>query len=108
MKLLSNTSGDMNMILAAVIMSIVFAIGIIIVFNVHSAVSSDLTTLDGDLATARGLTANTDSYNSSQTATNSSEDLMTNLETFFTVGPIAIIVVAAVGILGYVMLLRRK
>ena len=86
-----NTHGDMNMILAAIVMAIALAIGIIIVFNVIAAVDS--TTIDA------GLTGTP--------AANATNDLLTNTETFYTVAPIALIVVAAVGILGYVLLLRR-
>ena len=86
-----NTHGDMNMILAAIVMAIALAIGIIIVFNVIAAVDS--TTIDA------GLTGTP--------AANATNDLLTNTETFNTVAPIALIVVAAVGILGYVLLLRR-
>jgi len=86
-----NENGDMNMILAAIVMAIVFAIGIIIVYNVLASV--DTTTIDA------GLTGTP--------AANATEDLITNVNTFYTVGPIALIVVAAVGILSYVLLLRR-
>lgn len=91
------------MILTAIVMGIAFAIGLIVVFNVLGAVSSDLSTLDDDLENARAGGNTT----SGKPATNATEDLQTNVETFFTVGPIVLIVVAAVGILSYIMLLRR-
>lgn len=102
-KFFKNNHADMDMILTAVIMAILFAISIIIVFNVHSALSDDLSTLDAGLETARGDPAGT-----STAATNASNSILTNIETFYTIGPILLIVVAAVGILGYVLLLRRK
>jgi len=89
---LKNKDADMSMILSAIVMAIVFAIGIIIVFNVLASV--DTTSIDANFA---GGTP----------AANSTQDLLTNVETFYTVGPIALIVVAAVGILSYVLLLRR-
>ena len=89
---LKNQDADMNMILSAIVMAIVFAIGIIIVFNVIASV--DTATIDA------GLTGTP--------AANATEDLLDNVETFYTVGPIALIVVAAVGILSYVLLLRRR
>ena len=116
-KLLSNNHADMNMIISAVIMAIMFAIGIIVVFNVIGGISGDLATLDGELAEAKGWIPGQDdsgvdeaweNYNSSSIASNATADLTSNVETFFTVGPIALIVVAAVGILSYVMLLRRR
>ena len=79
------------MILAAVVMAIVFSIGLVIVFNVIG--SLDTTTVDA------GLTG--------QPSKNATSSLVNNTNTFFTVGPIAIIVVAAVGILSYVLMLRR-
>jgi len=91
-KLRNNTHGDMSMILTAVVMAIALAIGIIIVFNVIAAV--DTTTIDA------GLTGTP--------AANATDDLLTNTETFYTVAPIALIIVAAVGILGYVLLLRKQ
>lgn len=101
-KLLSNRHADMNMILTALIMAITIAIGIIIVFNVHGSITSDLSNVDTLLDTARGETGAADTA-----ATNASQDVESNLGTFFTVAPIALIVIAAVGILSYVMLLRR-
>jgi len=73
-------------------MAIVFSIGIIIVFNVVATVDS--TTIDANL--------------DGTPSANATDDLLDNLSTFYTVGPIALIVVAAVGILGYVLLLRRR
>ena len=80
------------MILAAVVMAIVFSIGIIIVFNVLA--SLDTTTIDASI--------------SGHPSANATGNLVNNTETFYTVGPIAIIVVAAVGILSYVLLLRKR
>jgi len=97
--ILKNEDGDMNMILAAIVMAIVFAIGIIIVYNVIG--SLDVSTIDSNLQTSLGDSAATP-------AQNATEDLITNVNTFYTVGPIALIVVAAVGILSYVLLLRRS
>ena len=82
----------MNLILTAIVMAIVFGVGILIVFNVIASI--DTSEIDDDF--------------SGTPAMNSSVDLLTNVETFYTVGPIALIVVAAVGILSYVLLLRRR
>jgi len=90
--LIKNKKADMNMILTAIVMAIVFSIGIIIVFNVVATVDS--TTIDANL--------------DGTPSANATDDLLDNLSTFYTVGPIALIVVAAVGILGYVLLLRRR
>lgn len=90
-RFVKNHRADMNMILTAVIMAIVFAIGIIVVYNVLASV--DTTTLDAEFT--------------GTPAANATDSLIENVNTFYTVGPIALIVVAAVGILGYVLLLRR-
>ena len=91
-KILKNKEGDMNMVLTAVVVAITLAIGIIITFNVLAAV--DTTTIDASL--------------DGTPAANASGDLQTNVETFYTVAPIILIVLAAVGILGYVLLLKRR
>jgi len=91
----------MNMILAAIIMAITFTIGLIVVYNVYASLDTD--SIDDDLASSLGH--NTSLFTD---AGNASTSLLDNTETFFTVGPIALIVVAAVGILSYVFLLRRR
>ena len=91
-KFLENHEADLSLILTAIVMAIVFAVGIVIVFNVIGSV--DANTIDTEF--------------SGTPAKNSSLDLLTNVETFYTVGPIALIVVAAVGILSYVLLLRGR
>ena len=91
-KLLKEKNADMNLILTAIVMAIVFGVGILIVFNVIASID----------------TSEIDDGFSGTPAMNSSVDLLTNVETFYTVGPIALIVVAAVGILSYVLLLRRR
>lgn len=101
-KLRDNNEADMTMILTAIVMGITLAIGIIIVFNVHGSVTADLSDVDTALDTARGESGSADT-----SATNASEDVEANLETFFTIAPITLIVIAAVGILSYVLLLRR-
>lgn len=90
---LKNCEADVNMILTAVVMAIVFSISIAVVWSVLGGIA--YTTIDGNIGTA----AQTPCFNASET-------LVSNLDTFYTLGPIAIVVVAAVGIIGYVMLIR--
>ena len=111
-KFLSNKHGDMNMILSAIVLAIVLGIGIIIVFNVFSAI--DTTSVDTKLKGTRttGLSqasqnATNTSWNNTNPAGNATDSVIQNTETFFTIAPILLIVVAAVGILSYVLLLRR-
>jgi len=88
-----NRFADMNVILSAVVVAIALAISIVIVFNVMSSMDTD--TIDGNFA------------NSTPSA-NATENIQTNIETFYTIMPIVLIVMAAVAILGYVLLLRRQ
>ena len=82
----------MNAILTGIVIAITLAISVVIVWNVLASV--DTTGIDADFA--------------GTPAANSTEDLQTNLETFYTVMPIVLIVIAAVAILSYVMMLRRR
>jgi hypothetical protein len=90
--LLKNHEADVNMILTAVVMGIVFAISIAIIYSVLGGI--DYTTIDAALTGTPSV--------------NASNALQTNLATFYTLGPIAIVVVAAVGIIGYVLLIRAR
>jgi len=101
-KLWNNTHADLNMILGAIVVMVMLAISIVVVWNVVAAVDpSEMdTAIDGILDWDTGA--------ASTHATNATTDLTTNLETFYTVAPIVLIVMAAVGILGYVLLLRRR
>jgi len=99
-----NHDADANMILTAVVVGIVFAISIAIVFSVLGAM--DYSTVDTDLNTALGYT--TDQLANCTSAANASDNVLSNLNTFYTLGPIMITVIAAVGIIGYVMILRGR
>ena len=94
-KLLNNNHADLNMVLTAIVIAITLAIGLIITFNVLAAL--DTTTVDASFGDANETPA-----------ANATTDLQTNIETFYTVAPIILIVLAAVGILGYVLLLKRR
>jgi hypothetical protein len=98
-----NRHGNVDMILTGVVMGIVFAVSIAIIYGVVGGL--DYTTIDQNLNTALGYT--NDQWNNTTSAANASGDLQTNLATFYTLGPIAIVIVAAVGIISYVLLLRR-
>ena len=83
---------NIDMILTAIIAGVMFAIAIPIVYSVLGGV--DYTTVDA------GLTGTP--------AQNASNQLLTNLNTFFTIGPIYLVVVAAVGIIAAILLLRGR
>jgi branched-subunit amino acid ABC-type transport system permease component len=72
-------------------MAIGLAVGIIITYNVIGSV--DTATIDAGLTGAPAATA--------------ASSLINSTGTFYTIAPIALIVVAAVAILGYVLLLRK-
>ena len=90
--LLKDESADVNMILTAVIAAVVFAISIAIVYAVLGGIS--YSTYDA------GLTGTP--------AQNASDNLLTNLNTFYNLGPIYIVVVAAVGIIAAVLMIRGR
>ena len=90
--LVKNDFGNIDMILTAVIAGIVFAISIAIIYSVLGGI--DYTTIDAALT--------------GTPADNASEALQTNLATFYTLGPIYIVVIAAVGIIAAVMLIRGR
>ena len=94
-KFFTNTEADVNMILTAIVMAIVFSISIAVVWSVLGGIN--YTTIDSGI----GGATTTPSFNASET-------LVSNLDTFYTLGPIAIVVVAAVGIIGYVMLISSR
>ena len=90
--LMKDDFANIDMILTAVIAGIVFAISIAIIYSVLGGI--DYTTIDA------GLTGTP--------ASNASDALQTNLATFYTLGPIYIVVIAAVGIIAAVMLIRGR
>jgi len=90
-----DNKGNVDMILTAVIAGVMFAIAIPIIYSVLGGV--DYTSVDANLG-ATNVTP----------ALNASENLLTNLNTFFTIGPIYLVVVAAVGIIAAVLLLRGR
>ena len=94
-KLISDETANIDMILTAVIAAIVFAISIAIVYAVLGGIS--YTTYDASLGGVN-----------TTPAVNASESLLTNLSTFYQLGPIYIVVVAAVGIIAAVLMIRGK
>jgi len=90
-KLLPNKEADMGLVLTAVVMAIVLGVSVLIVFNVIATI--DTSEVDDDFSGTPAL--------------NSTDSLLSNVQTFYTIAPIALIVVAAVGILSYILLLRK-
>jgi hypothetical protein len=91
-KIMKNEEANVDMILTAVIAGVMFAIAIPIIYSVLGGI--DYTSVDAKLE--------------GTPATNASVSLLSNLATFFTIGPIYLVVVAAVGIIAAVLLLRGR
>ena len=88
--LVHDDAANIDMILTAVIAGIVFAISIAIIYSVLGGI--EYTTIDAELT--------------GTPAQNASDALQSNLATFYTLGPIYIVVIAAVGIIAAVLLIR--
>jgi len=95
---------NVDMVLTAVIAAVMFAIAIPILFSILGGL--DYTSMDSmNISSEAG---NGTAIAGDTPATNASTNILTNLETFFTIGPIYIVVVAAVGIIGAILLLRGR
>jgi len=90
--LIKDKMANIDMILTAVVAAIVFAVSIAIVYAVLGGI--DYTTYDA------GLTGTP--------AANASNNLITNMDTFYNLGPIYIVVIAAVGIIAAVLMVRMN
>jgi len=109
--LIKDKAANVDMILTAVVAGIIFAISIAIIYAVLGGIS--YTTYD---ATLRGLNLSGQNYKghglgmdtNMTPAANASNSLQTSLATFFTLGPIYIVVIAAVAIIAAIMLLRGR
>jgi hypothetical protein len=93
MRKLMKDHANTDMILMAVIAGVMFAIAIPIIYSVIGGM--DYTTLDGSFGGVN-----------TTPATNASVNVLNNLGTFFTIGPIYLVVIAAVGIIAAVLYLR--
>jgi hypothetical protein len=87
-----NEDAAIDMVLTAVVAAIVFAISIAIVYAVLGGI--DYTGYDSVLT--------------GTPAENASNSLLENLATFYTLGPIYIVVIAAVGIIAAVLMIRGR
>jgi|GEM_PF-3167999 len=94
-------NANVDMILTAIIAGVMFAISIPIIYSILGGV--DYSSVDATLAAGLGENTTLSTH-----ATNASNNVLTNLGTFFTIGPIYLVVVAAVGIIAAVLLLRGR
>jgi len=93
--LLRDKLANVDMILTAVVAAIVFAISIAIVYAVLGGM--DYTTYDSAIGGVN-----------TTPAANASTNLISNLNTFYNLGPIYIVVIAAVGIIAAVLMVRGQ
>jgi ABC-type spermidine/putrescine transport system permease subunit II len=98
--IVKNESANVDMILTAVIAGVMFAIAIPIIYSVVGGMDYD--------SVDEALGWNGSALDLNRPATNASNSLLSNLATFFTIGPIYLVVVAAVGIIAAVLLLRGR
>ena len=112
-RLIDNKNADMDIVITAIVVMITLALSIVIIWNVVGSIDSS--SLDDRLReNALGLQESAGDNSSDQTwnettyVANSTDSFTTNLETYFTVAPIVLIIIAAVGILSYLFLLKRR
>jgi len=99
-KIVEDDNANVDMLITAIIAGVMFAIAIPIIYSVLGGL--DYTSIDEAWGYQLGGAGNNTSP-----ALNASNQLLTNLNTFFTIGPIYLVVIAAVGIIAAVLLLRR-
>ena len=85
-----NKAGNIQLIIMAVVAAVVIAISVLIVFPIIAGL--DTTTIDDEFA-------------GSTPSLNATTNLVSQLETFYNIVPLYIVVLAAVGIIGAVMMI---
>jgi len=92
-----NDRGNVDLILMAVTAGVVIAISLLVIFPVIGGLNTD--SIDADIGAS-----------STTPAANATDNLVENLETFYSVSPIYVVVLAAVGIISAVMMIivRKK
>lgn len=83
-------------IIMAVVAAVLFAVSIAVVYSVLSGI--DYSGVDAVWGDPTNITP----------AQNASDSVISNLDTFYSVGPIYIVVIAAVAIIGAIMYLRKE
>ena len=98
-KLAENKEANIEMITMGIIAAVMFAIAVPIIFNVIG--SLNISDTDTTLRTAMGETSGF------KPAANATTNLLTQINSFFSIGPIYLVVVVAVGIIAAILVLRR-
>jgi hypothetical protein len=87
---------NIEMITMGIVAAVMFAIAIPIVFNVLTTINP--TTIDTTLRLSNPWSNDTK---------NATRNLLTQMNSFFSIGPIYLVVVVAVGIIAAILVLRR-
>jgi len=100
--------GSVDIIVMAVVAAVVIAVSLVIVFSIMGGL--DTSGIDENIRANVYGEGGTTWKNGTTFAGNASNSLISNLETFYTISPIYIVVLAAVGIIGAIMMImvRRK
>jgi len=116
-RLTQNKHGNLDMVLGGVTIAILLAVSVMIIFNITGSLEVSNTQdriREGfgyeewkGVAGDEAANASHAAWNLTQPVTNSSDNLNDNIETFYSITPIVLIVIAAVAILSYVLLLKR-
>ena len=100
-KLSENNRGNVQIVLMAIVAAIVLAVSIIIVYSIIAGIDYD--SLNRGMGW-NGTAGYTTGPGGCKPVTNASGALMTNLATFYSVSPIYIVVLAAIGIISAIMM----
>ena len=108
----SNKNGNTDMITMAITAAILFGVGIILVFSTLSSVdiktSQDNINKDIYGRVPGGTNDSWTAYNVSTPVKNATNNLITQTNSFFSIGPIYLVVIVAVGIISALLYLRQK
>ena len=115
-KLLKNKQANLEMVTMGVVVAVVFALAIPVIFNIMGGL--DLSSANNAIRTnVYGLTSGDNSsdagnaswatWNGTIPASNATNSLLTQVNSFFSIGPIYLVVVVAVAIIATILILRR-
>jgi len=111
-KLAEDKEANVEMITMGIVAAVMFAIAVPIIFNVMGSLNT--ATIDTNIKTnVWGMSASNDnddanaSWNATIPAGNATNSILTQVNSFFSIGPIYLVVVVAVGIIAAILVLRR-
>ena len=104
-QLFKNKEGNVQMIIMAIVAAITIAVSVVIVYSVMQGFATTNTNIDETLQKNMGYNA---SSSKTRPAYNASVQLQNNLDTFYTLSPILVVVLAAVGIIAAIILIAVR